>query len=56
MKGSEARWMALDEIDELDATIPQERWLFHRAIELYRLWSGAPPVALEPGDRPEQTS
>ncbi|MEM7130943.1 MAG: NUDIX domain-containing protein [Chloroflexota bacterium] len=49
MKGGEYRWWELDELvdTELHIGIPRERWLFQRAIELYRIWKDQ-EVELQP--------
>lgn len=50
MAGGAFGWWALDKL--LDPTvhtgIPRERWLFSRAIDLYRLWKDADVVLQEP--------
>ena len=39
MAGCEVRWASLDEVRSLPALIPEEVWLFERALELFDLWS-----------------
>ena len=39
MAGSEVRWATLDEVRVLPALIPEEVWLFERALELFDLWA-----------------
>lgn len=49
MAGSEVRWASLDDIerDNLRLFVPPQRWIYQRAIELYRLWRDAPRVELD---------
>lgn len=50
MAGSAVCWATLSEIESgtVEVMIPQERWMFGRAIELFRLWRDAPDVELQP--------
>jgi ADP-ribose pyrophosphatase YjhB (NUDIX family) len=41
MAGSEYRWWSLEELSSPDAKLivpPGEKWVMHRAVDLYRLW------------------
>jgi ADP-ribose pyrophosphatase YjhB (NUDIX family) len=45
MAGSEARWASLDEVRSLSsssALIPEDLWLFERALECFDLWVDGP--------------
>ena len=50
MAGSEVTWASLDEIESgaVEVIIPEEHWLFGRALQLFRLWRDAPDVELQP--------
>ncbi|MBN1287086.1 MAG: NUDIX hydrolase [Anaerolineae bacterium] len=54
MAGSTAGWFDLQTIqsDDFKLLVPRQRWLFARAIELYRLWRDAdiPPLEKAPGE------
>ena len=56
MAGSSYRWFTLDEIEseQLRIVVPVgQRWLFRRAVELYRMLIDQPEVQLEPSrDQP----
>ena len=42
MAGSEVRWATLDEIRSLPALIPEDVWIFERALSLFDLWVDGP--------------
>jgi 8-oxo-dGTP pyrophosphatase MutT (NUDIX family) len=51
MTGSEVRWMTVEELTDgrVDVIVPQDQaWLYHRALELYRLWKDQSPALLQP--------
>ncbi len=56
MAGSQYRWCSLTDIASLDIIVPRPKWLFQRAVELYRLWKDQSPVGLEPGHAPGHTN
>jgi 8-oxo-dGTP pyrophosphatase MutT (NUDIX family) len=50
MAGSEVRWFSVDELEsgEVEVLVPGgQRWIFRRAVELYRLLKDRPPVELQ---------
>jgi ADP-ribose pyrophosphatase YjhB (NUDIX family) len=51
MAGSEVAWLTLEEVAALErepGLIPEETWLFGRALELFRLWRDRDDVELQP--------
>ena len=42
MAGSSVRWASLDEVRSLPALIPEDVWLFERALSLFDLWVDGP--------------
>jgi 8-oxo-dGTP diphosphatase len=51
MRGSQFRWWSLDELAREDVRIdvpPGQKWIFERAIELYRLWKDQTPELQPP--------
>jgi ADP-ribose pyrophosphatase YjhB (NUDIX family) len=43
MQGSQYRWWSLEELDDDRVKIfipPGQKWIFKRAVDLYRLWKG----------------
>lgn len=51
MVGSEVAWLTIPEIEALErdpGLVPEETWVFRRALECYRLWRDAPPVEIQP--------
>lgn len=50
MSGGGYRWMTLDELElgQTAVSIPRERWILRRAVEMYRLWKDEEVVLQEP--------
>ncbi len=50
MAGSEVHWFRIDEVEsgKFDVIVPQQHWMFRRALELYCLWKDRLPVELQP--------
>jgi 8-oxo-dGTP diphosphatase len=49
MAGAAVRWATLDEVERegLEVAVPAQPWLRRRALELFRAWRHAAPVALD---------
>lgn len=54
MAGSNYRWFTLAELEseEITVVVPPSKWLFRRALELYRLWHNQKHPFLQPPLKP----